>query len=830
VYTVLTKSGKKAYNFSDKKSADHYAKQINGKVVNASVLKCRSLQRNPTEYFGKREDTYEARLYRLDQYSSQPSYVWWREVIQNAVDAGATNVICEVYEIDGGINVGKQLVCFRDNGKGMTKEKLKEKFLTEGGTDKGKRDEDTGNLGGFGEAKKIILLAWRSWRVITSTGQTATIADCPKGGDLDYECDQVNANTLPHYLSSSNGYKGTSVEVVTWAGKSNHRIFVEHAKGLVDKCNLPNISFTFRKYDLDSLDNTSFESVRIAKRSAKKTNESVVIPKLEFGRDKKIFKDSNGRELAKAYFRKNPSKSSPSYAYYRVKGLYLYEHSLEHGVHGTVIIEFLVETTKILSDNRDSIKHEILRKSIHEWIIALNKDPDTELRSIGGKQTKITRGFGSLSAPVRREHKEAQARLMDLACQDSGIGKQQEISKQAAEQIDRILNEEHPDSPIMSLPGNLIKKMIEFDVKISSSTNSNIENLAGGKLALKDAVQRMMHIPDYCIRVEDDYEEADFKVPAAYNPKTMTQEVKKLLSVWAEACRLVMMMKGYSGEYGVGFVFSDDCVALAGKFKDEENGVYDAQNFLLIKPFGKSKNNILNINDINTLKTIWVSAIHEVTHIADNCMSHSKEFWDMVQINFAICSAAFPLFNEIAKAASVVGKVESQKFAESIDLNEYEEASKQGIRPRTRNEKQLEKQLCASIVASVKAGNDPPPIDKTELSKMLTDKSKSEIALAVKYKSSSSTVSSFDQETHKMVIDSLRAKLRIADEINNTLSQNNTTLSQRNASLSQEVETLANEVKSAKSSPVQPSDKDSQPSNKLFRLISISEISKKYKN
>lgn len=94
----------------------------------------------------------------LKRYSSWQT-AWWREVLQNAIDAGATKVDCIIEES----STDTCLVCVRDNGRGMTKEEFKNNFLVIGGTSKPAPKDGRKTAGGFGVAKKVICYAHPMW-------------------------------------------------------------------------------------------------------------------------------------------------------------------------------------------------------------------------------------------------------------------------------------------------------------------------------------------------------------------------------------------------------------------------------------------------------------------------------------------------------------------------------------------------------------------------------------------------------------------------------------------------------------------------------------------
>ena len=93
----------------------------------------------------------------LREYSDW-RFAWFREVTQNAADAGATRIAFAIHAADG-----KVILSATDNGSGMDEATLRTGLLTLGGSVK-----DTATpIGGFGYAKHVILLAHRAYQVRT---------------------------------------------------------------------------------------------------------------------------------------------------------------------------------------------------------------------------------------------------------------------------------------------------------------------------------------------------------------------------------------------------------------------------------------------------------------------------------------------------------------------------------------------------------------------------------------------------------------------------------------------------------------------------------------
>lgn len=77
-----------------------------------------------------------------------------RELLQNSIDAGARNIY---------FNCEKDSISCKDDGIGMTRDVLTEKFLTLGATGK----EGGGTIGGYGRAKLLVAFAQESYEIIS---------------------------------------------------------------------------------------------------------------------------------------------------------------------------------------------------------------------------------------------------------------------------------------------------------------------------------------------------------------------------------------------------------------------------------------------------------------------------------------------------------------------------------------------------------------------------------------------------------------------------------------------------------------------------------------
>lgn len=138
---------------------------------------------------------------------------WWREAIQNSVDAGATDIDCRVEQVPEGFAISVS-----DDGRGMDEDTLLNKFLVLGGTTKTRGD----TRGGFGKAKELLVLPWLAWSIHTRDRKVV-------GAGLDYQVEPAPFR------------QGTEIRVVMPPDETTHE---SCALAFIEKCYLPDIRFT----------------------------------------------------------------------------------------------------------------------------------------------------------------------------------------------------------------------------------------------------------------------------------------------------------------------------------------------------------------------------------------------------------------------------------------------------------------------------------------------------------------------------------------------------------------------------------------------------------
>lgn len=285
----------------------------------------------------------------LKDYEDWPEK-WWREAVQNAVDAGASEIICEVTQnLDGTYTVSSQ-----DNGGGMDEDILINKFLMLGATTK----VGEGAAGGFGKAKELLLLPWLSWRVHTKN----RIVD---GQGIDYN------------ISEGSMLRGTRIEVVMPADRATS---IAAAESFIEKSYLPGVKFRIQ-------------------------NRSSSLPELDF--DKTMRAKLQGKDLlesvpGKADIYVTKVNFDPHNMLIRVNGLYMFNRYIGTVEGKQVIVEITAPSVEILTANRDGFRDRETRRAVDDLGERITKDIRSALQVKRGLIRQKYQGSGKFRAQERQ--------------------------------------------------------------------------------------------------------------------------------------------------------------------------------------------------------------------------------------------------------------------------------------------------------------------------------------------------------------------------------------------------------------------------------------------
>ena len=271
-----------------------------------------------------------ARFRKVVRDYSEWRLKWWRECVQNSVDARATLVKLGTKTREDG-----SVLCYCiDNGKGMSESILVDKFLMLGETTK---EGEEGSTGGFGVAKELLILPWLNWSI-----RTRDLRASGSGAAYTLERD------LPTI-------SGTVLEVVMPAELCTSS---EAAREFLQRCSLSRVSF--------ELNDVPFTDWLHRGRKLREIDEK-----------------------AEIYYNKS---SSINMLLVRHSGIYMHMRWLPSGVTGTVIAELLGPSTKLLVSNRDSLNDYSLDRALSAFGNELAADTGSALKDKSKAFRKIYEG------------------------------------------------------------------------------------------------------------------------------------------------------------------------------------------------------------------------------------------------------------------------------------------------------------------------------------------------------------------------------------------------------------------------------------------------------
>jgi hypothetical protein len=273
----------------------------------------------------------------LKDYNDWP-IKWWREAVQNAVDAGGRNVALDAYDQEN----GTKIVSCDDDGRGMDEETIIGKFLVLGGTTK---TGPSGAAGGFGKAKELLLLPWISWRIHSRD----TIVE---GTGIDYK------------ISRGPMRQGTRLDVVMPPDKCTNDAI---ALGFLQKCYLPHVRFT------------------VNGQPARADLEGVNLINSVPGKVDIFF---------------TPAQSKQSQLYVRARGLFMFSSYIGE-VPGFVIAELIAPSIEILTANRDGFREWEVRNAVDKMAQSIAKDNLSALKNKQGLIRQKFEGSGKFRARER---------------------------------------------------------------------------------------------------------------------------------------------------------------------------------------------------------------------------------------------------------------------------------------------------------------------------------------------------------------------------------------------------------------------------------------------
>jgi len=561
------------------------------------------LQANPLVAMGVSPDFWTKLLERYPNWELG----WWREVAQNSRDAGATqfdwSIVPGTYkDPETGLTTDAMVVTAYDNGVGMDADILRRALLTRGGSVK---PEEA--VGGFGDAKNLILFPWLGWKVETRNlvafGQHESVMEPP------------GIETVP------NPIQGTRITV--W---------------------MPLTQTTAETYAQQLLGRSYLPGVRV------RVNGKTVAADLIGGEEvsKVGIADSEGRTVGEIVARHQRNARANKGIYVRARGVYMFQEWGGDDIPGVVYVDVNAPAKLVFDASRNAVIGAA-RSFVGRLKERLAKEPEAVLRSKKWKADKVYRGTGAIEV---REGKAAEVAAKIVAKHAAQMAKRQEQkkppsaadAKQMAEDVGQeIEQEERNETPPTTPEEETAQRM-----KSSRETASRLVRHAAAQAATTEqvatAVRYAMWKPDLYMANQMPF----WKPPAGLEPETMAAKYIVLLRAWTEACKFGLNVLGEFRPFGVGFIMMLDGynkLPVLGAYQH-----YEGTDWLMINPLKFERGQY----DYDAHEHVWTSAgdrldlatdegveelcstaVHEITHL-QGFRDHDSGFASQLTRNMKI--------------------------------------------------------------------------------------------------------------------------------------------------------------------------------------------------
>lgn len=435
----------------------------------------------------------------------------WRELIQNARDAGATQVHASLSETNEHI-----ILTFRDNGSGMDWDTLERGMLTYGGSLKA-----AGAAGGFGMAKLVVCF---------SSDETII-----RTRDNHVRIDGILYEKLPtdSYLN------GTELIIKCPKSEAPDTRLEPTADGL---------KFLLARCDLRGM-RVSLNGEHVPDCRHDKAEEFVC----------ERFPSFAG--TAYYYKRRKPflaPDGSPA-ATLTHRGIWVCDFPLPSDVKGAVLIDSEADPKKVLNDTRTSLSDYWQRRELEKWIGRINQGAHSTL-----KTKKFAKRYdgGLFLADRAKAVEEAVKHMVTPATADPAVPHSTGI----------WLAKEDMREVILAAAATLTMKTVGDPEACAAAVVQHAETAAelikdghvGTAEELSKVVRQLIWEPAMMI-----VNEREQVVDRKFLPETMSTRAASLLRVWTEVIRQFLIWQGEYRPFGVGFIFSEDTAAA---FKQEEDG------------------------------------------------------------------------------------------------------------------------------------------------------------------------------------------------------------------------------------------------------------------
>ncbi len=557
---------------------------------------------------------------------------WWRESIQNAVDAGATHIQCAL-----SMNKDKTwTITIIDNGTGMDETILLDKFLTSGGSGK----EGTGQgIGGFGAAKELLLLPWLHWHLHSQDLVAEGVGPQQKIGP------------------ASSYLKGTKLEVIMPADTYTQ---VGNLLSVILRSNLPGVKFTvITKDDTDTYR---------AKLDPKTRMAEYGVPGLvEF-----LFEPTPGQASRSIYVRHKLAAENIRQARERAGNtatitedgsLYMFTTYVAEDIPGNLIADILAPSLEVYTANRDKFVNYKAEWAITKIAGRIAVDTMSVFRRASGVFTKKYAGDPALIYRAEAASAEVLQHINSATTNYSGLDRQ-ESRQEARDNIESVISQIRESDQQLALTKNepnivSVATPQSIDILLDS-IEAMVAKGFEGQPTLETAAKQLLWKPPFIVVNE----EPNFTPPAEFFPESMSSRAMRLAKIWAELCRHVLVHLNCQRGFGIGFVFGSKIQALC--MEEDEQGEYPGVSaWLMVNPFrlyksievdwssedgkkGSMKGDIWKPSKMSHLEWLFVRAVHECTHMVDRIWQHNEDFTSAFGHNTTRCMRIVKHIRKIA--------------------------------------------------------------------------------------------------------------------------------------------------------------------------------------
>lgn len=282
---------------------------------------------------------------RKKLYNWEPDY--WRELLQNSIDAGARFININIENNDGSI------VCTtQDDGCGMTREVLDNVYFALGETTK----KDSSSIGGFGRARIMTCFGHDKYEIETLNNRVVGVGGEYQVDDIPYRKGCVVRTTM----------SDTTVEKMT-----------EVLRSYLRSCSLDKISVHV------SINGEPFND--------------------------HLYRGRRVRELSFGGVYVNRNGILNNHILFRVNGLTMFSRYINCGKQ--VVVEINPDRAReVLSANRNSFVGDALNE-VNRWVDELSIDDISALRYRKRETRRIINGTGRLLMRSKSKQKEARQQV-----------------------------------------------------------------------------------------------------------------------------------------------------------------------------------------------------------------------------------------------------------------------------------------------------------------------------------------------------------------------------------------------------------------------------------